>query len=713
MANGTETIQVPFSKVESAKQAGYKLNELAGQTDADRYAKDKSYSGRTLQTMLGPVSAGAAKSVVQIPNTLASWLDSIAAKYEPEAEAREGGHYDFRPGDASRKLKSAEESLAPGLSEPIRGPGEHAGGFLETLGEWLYGEGEAKTTFQALTKSEQLAKLAKAAKFIEEHPAVAASLRAAATGAGAGTQSLAHGATPREAAVAAAVGGGASALGEGAMAAGKRFIPSRAPVTETIAGEEVPALSSQQPGTGPRGDVKAGEVPKFAAKQQAAAPRVFRNVAQRATRQALDEANQGRAIAGQITDPARMLPAPADAEPYKFTIPGTAAAEGTTGEIAQPAAKRAQAAFKQPSFVTSSAEAPTVAGVEGSTGADVATSTPRQAAADVATGGGTLTTDAHTAQMHLSRLNELVDHPPAGMKPEQLQAITEARDNLQEQMDMYNAHQRMLPNFAPVDAARTAASVGHFGEAEDQLQQAAQPIYQKIDQATNGEFDKLNRARTAAAKRGDFTAKYEIEDKLDQLITDSGAISPAERQQATKLWATSKVLGAFDDVINNAANVNDRYASQVAGGRTLSGTKLQNGLQGMIQRYGTERLESVIGKDGMENMTRMADLLKTQPQSKIQALSMNLYHNLAHGKVGAAIGIGLGQHLGGYEGATAGAIVGANAERAVLRYLATNPRAGQLFDYAVRNDVTPKLAAGLIAAEIQREHAEPEEDKEQ
>lgn len=701
-----DTLQVPYSKVGAeARAAGYQLT--GGQTwygapagEAARYWKDYAADPKTaadvrdmykqVQDPGQGVEIGATRSAA----LTAAGLAHIARKATGTTASTTG---------AEKSVKEFGEGGDTGAEE--------AGKFLETAGEFMMGDEALK----GLSYVDRLKQVIPALKVLEKSPilarAVDAAIQQGTTGAG---QAFVHsGGDPGAAAEAgggtALLGGVGSATAEGIAGA----IARRAPVTETIAGEDVPSLSSQQPGIGPRGDVKPGEVPKFAATQQAAAPRVFRNIAQRATQQALDEANQGRAIAGQITDPARMLPAPADAEPYKFTIPGTATTEGRIGEIAQPAAKRAQAVFKQPSFVTSSAEAPTVAGVEGSTGADIATSTPRQAGQDVATGGGTLTTDAHTAQMHLSRLNELVDHPPTGMKPEQLQAITEARDNLQEQMDMYNAHQRTLPNFAPIDAARTAASVGHFGEAEDQLQQAAQPIYQKIDQATDGEFGKLNRARTAAAKRGDFTAKYEIEGKLDQLITDSGAISPAERQQATKLWATSKVLGAFDDVINNAANVNDRYASQVAGGRTLSGTKLQNGLQGMIKHYGTERLESVIGKDGMENMTRMADLLKTQPQSKIQTMSLNLYHNLVHGKVGAAIGIGIGQHLGGYEGATAGAIAGANAERAVLRYLATNPRAGQLFDYAVRNNVTPKLAAGLISAEIQREHEEPEEDTQQ
>lgn len=597
---------------------------------------------------------------------------------------------------------------------------EEAGKWIESAGEFMMGDEALK----GLSYVDKLKHITPILKLAEKSPIVAKALDAAIQqGVVGGTQAYVRsGGDAKHALETGAVTGATGGVLTGAAEKIGEMIANRAPAIENVAGEQLQTLSSQRPGTGPRSDVTTGEAPKVAAAQQAAAPRVFRNVASRATQKALDEANAGRRIPGQITDPARMLPAPADAQPYKFTIPGTPTTESTAGEMLQPAAKRAQAAFKPPSYVTSSApetaaqpgdfsdiqtKKPYVS--EGSTGSDIATTKPREAARDVVTGGGDLVTATpETAQMHLSRLNDLVDHPPAGASPEQLQAITDARDGLQEQMDMYHAYQRTLPNFAPIDSARAAASVGHFGEAADQLENAAKPIYQKIDAATDGEFGKLNRLKSGAAKRGDFEAKYDYESKIDRLIEDSKAITPAERQQATRLWATSKVLDGFHDIIERAANVSDQYAGQVSGGRTISGTKLQNGLKSMIDRYGADRLESVVGKDGMENMTRMADLLKTQPQSKIKAMSMNLYHNLAHGKVGAAIGIGLGSHFGGYEGAAAGALVGSQAERAVLRYVATNPRVGQLFDYAVRNDVTPKVATGLIAAEIEREHNETE-----
>ena len=45
----------------------------------------------------------------------------------------------------------------------------------------------------------------------------------------------------------------------------------------------------------------------------------------------------------------------------------------------------------------------------------------------------------------------------------------------------------------------------------------------------------------------------------------------------------------------------------------------------------------------------------------------------------------------------------AEGARFVLRRMLTSPRVGQLMEYAVQNRVSPKIAAGLISAQIQRE----------
>lgn len=711
------TVSIPYSNVPHATKQGFSLSA----DDEDRYNKD---AANDPIKQLGELNTGFTSSLSQTGHTAEKALTHLPIL--GKILANSPGFQKSMADDEARASKSMDT------------PAEVAGSTIENILEFAAGDEALK----GLSWGEKLTKLSPIAKFMEKNPTIARivenSIRTGTVGAG---QAAAHGAGPGEAATAGALTGGTGALLEGAMAGAGKLASRAAPAVEDIAGEPIQTLSSQRPGEGPRGSVEVKETPKIAKAQQTAAPRVFRNIAQRATRDAIEEANAGRVPAGRITDPSRMLPAPEDATPYTFTIEGPGAVSEDLPGGTEPRKKQigteyvpgkgsANAAKSEPynegAFKYGDSEPlPLVHDTEPFTGPThkepifqyLTSLKPGEemGSTRVSGGGDLVAANPETAQAHLSRLNELVDNPPEGASPGQVKAITQARDNLQEQMDLYHSYQRTLPNFAPIDAARVAENVGNFGEAADQLQNAAKPIYQQLDAATDGEFGRLNRARTAAAKRGDFKAKYEYEDQINQLVANAPGVNAPERAQATRLWAKAAVLDGFHDVIQHAANVNEKYAAEVAGGRVLSGTRLQNGLQGLIKRYGQERLESVIGREGMENMTRIADLLNVpQKQKTFQAMSMSVLHNMMHGKVGGAAGAVLGHHLFGYEGALAGAYAGAKAERWMLQMAATNPRVGQLVDYAVRNNVTPKVAAGLISSAIVQDHqSEQQQEKEE
>lgn len=717
MQGPSGTQSVPYSKVATATKQGYNLTD----EDNDRYTKD---AANDPLKQLGELNTGFTSALSQTGHTAEKALTHLPIL-----------------GKILASSKGFQQSMAEDEARadaPMDTPAKMAGATIENILEFAAGDEALK----GLTLSQKLSKLGPVAKFMEANPRIAQivgnAIRTGTVGAG---QAAAHGADPGEAATAGALTAGTGAVLEGALGAASKLARRAAPAVENIAGEPVQTLSSQRPGEGPRGSVEVKEVPKVAKAQQAAAPRVFRNVAQRATRDAIEEANTGRTPAGQITDPARMLPAPEETKPYSFTIEGPGATSEELPGGNEPRKKQigteyvpgkgsANAAKSEPynegGFKYGDQEPlPLVHDTEPFTGPThkepifqyLTSLKPGEeiGSTRVSGGGDLVAANPETAQAHLSRLNDLVDHPPEGASPGQVKAITEARDNLQEQMDVYHSYQRTLPNFRPIDAARVAENVGNFGEAADQLQNAAGPIYQKLDAATDNKFGKLNRARTAAGKRGDFTAKYEYEDQINDLVANAPGVSNAERAQATKLWSQAAVLDGLHDVIQHSANVNEKYAAEVAGGRVLSGTRLQNGLQGLIKRYGQERLESVIGREGMESMTRMADLLNSPAkQQTFQAMSMSVLHNMMHGKVGGAAGAVLGHHMFGYEGALAGAYAGAKAERWMLQMAATNPRVSQMLDYAVRNNVTPKVAAGLISSAIVQDHqSEQQQQKEE
>jgi hypothetical protein len=714
MQGPSGNVGVPYSKVKTATQHGFNLAD----TDAERYTKDAANDPRQQLTDLNKGFTGA---LSQTGRTAEKALTSTPILGRILASSK-----------GFQESEAADEARA---NAPNDTPAAVAGSTIENILEFSAGD----ELLKGLTWSEKLAKLAPIAKLMEKSPYLAKAIDTAIRSGVVGTsQAGAHGADVGQAATTGAVTGAAGGLLEGGMGAVGEFAKRTAPAVENIAGEDVQTLASQRPGTGPRGDVTVNEVPKVGAAQQAAAPRVFRNLAQKATHDALEEANQGRVVANQITDPARMLPAPAGAKPYPFTIEGPGAESEDLPGGTEPRKKQIDTQFVAGKGSGSSPNSepynegafkygdqeplPPVNDSEPFQGPThkepvfqyLTDLKPGQETGSTkVTGAGDLVAaDPETAQKHLSRLNDLVDHPPPDATPGQLKALTQARDGLQEQMDMYHGYQNTLPNFHPLDSARAADGVGHFGEAADQLQNAAKPIYQKYDQATDGQFSDLNRARAAAGKRGDFTAKDDYENQIDQLIDNTPGISQPDRSQVTKLWNKSKVLDGLNDVVNHAANVDDKYASQVKGGRVLSGVRMQNGMQQLIKRYGQQRLESVIGQEGMENMTRMSDLLNTpKAQEGLKGISMSVFHNIAHGKVGGFAGAYLGHQLMGYEGAVAGAYAGARAERWMLQMAATSPRVGKLLDYAVRNNVTPKVAAGLISSAMIQENQPPQEEE--
>jgi hypothetical protein len=657
----------------------------------------------------------------------AETLSTLAKLFAP-MDGKTTSALDLVPGVKSK----VDAAAAAPIPDTIAGK---TGYGLENIAEFMLGDEAVK----GMSVGEKLAHLAPVMKTMEKYPRIAAVVQAGLKNLGLGTaQAAAHGADAPTALASGAVTGVTGGALEGALGKTAEFAERTAPATEDIAGEKVQTLSSQRPGTGPRGDVKVNEVPEVAASQQASAPRVFRNVARNATQDALKEANKGRVVANQITNPARLLSAPEDARPYPFTIEGTGTTEesipgGNDPRVKQigseyvPGKGSATAAKTEPynegAFKYGDEEPlPLVHDQEPFTGPThkepilqyLTDLKPGQTAGSTSvTGGGDLVAAGpEAAQAHLSRLNDIVDNPHPDTSPAVLRAQTEARDNLQEQLDMYHTYQRTLPNFKPVDALRGAQAVQTFGDAADQLQNAATPIYQKLDAVSDGEFGRLNRERAAAGKRGDFTKQYQLEGQIRGIIDNSDGITHGERAQASTLWSKSMVLDGLHSAVEHAANVNERYASEVAGGRVLSGVRLQNGLNRLINQYGADRIESVIGKDGMENMTRMSSLLNTpKGASGFKGMSTSVLHNLAHGKVGGAIGAGIGYATHGYPGSVVGAYAGAQAERWMLQQAATNPRIGQLVDYAVRNNVTPKVAAGLISSAIIQENQPPQEDK--
>ena len=228
---------VPYSQVDLANKSGMTLTPA----DRMRYSKDLAadpkinaqadqLAGDTNSPQQN-VGRGALKDVLQVPNTVLGWLDSITNKLQPSTNPKE---------DLKGGAENLENRAMPGITEPVHGAGEMTGAFASELAQWLYGEGEARAAFEGLPLAQRLKKLASEADYFEKHPNIAkvaaSGLRNTAQGIGAGAQSLLHGASPKEAAENGLLAGGGGAVLDAAAGGASGIVKKLTPETRTIEG---------------------------------------------------------------------------------------------------------------------------------------------------------------------------------------------------------------------------------------------------------------------------------------------------------------------------------------------------------------------------------------------------------------------------------------------------------------------------------------------
>jgi hypothetical protein len=578
-----------------------------------------------------------------------------------------------------------------------------------------------------------IAKAQKASSVIAAHPNAAniagTAFRQAVVGGG---QAAIKGDDADEVGLEAGIGAAGGAVGEGLAGVYNAVKPG---VTE-IAGVAMPKLASQARGVARKiigADI--GEAPKIAAAQQAGSQQVIENVAQRATRKALEDINTTRMPIGVVQNPARALAAPGDMRPYTFDLQtGPAGMDipesdrmlyrGQTQQIGAQQWTQGSDGVYQPNpsmRVPYSEEEPGT--YQGLTGIDPSDQ-PAELEQPTVRGGGVLQTDDPAiAQQHLTALNEASDGSDDA-------DLLGARDRLQQQLDFYHAAQNAGPKFAPIDTQRAASMVNSFKDASDQIQASAQPVYKKLDEVSGGEFQKWRNQQKAAAndikRPGSVDAQNAASDRyseatghIDQIFKSFAGranVSPEDYNAAQKAWTASKVLDQVHATVEGMFNgvpksVSDSIASKYGPGEVqrqitrASTTRLGN----LVNRVGLGKLNDVLGQDGVENLYRMADLMsdaKTATRTSELAKHVGRVAGLhgLHAGMGFALGYG-GADIAGADSETRwrAAALGAATQgigSLALRQMAINPHFGQLMDYAARNNVNPKLSIPLLTGAL-------------
>lgn len=676
----------------------------------------------------GPLAAGALKSAGSLAGNILDMVSRPLYKLKVNGEEmdsrspeqlRASQHVE----DAANWLKSGGQ--AQGFWENVGAVGEQVLEFMGTDGllKLVGPAAGAVETGEHLKQAQQVAQTVKA------NPKLAGlltiGLKAAKDATMMGAQTYGHSEDPGQAAAAAATGGAFSGAA-GLAAMGARALRELGPKALEIAGEKVPVLANQvDEAGGLTGTTATAQgAGKIAAQQQQAAPAVTRNIAREGLETSLNRINATR----ELIPAGRQLPAPPDAAPFRFTLETGPAAEERTGEMAQSAAMAPRHAFEDPAYLTASAPTRTaefapngrvIAGQEGTTGADLGSGETPQPGQETVGGGGPLTTSSpQQAEQWLRGIEDAQAAPEYRKLPQaQQDALERSRQALQNQLGMYHAGGS---RFAPRDVPAALGWTNSFGDAAAQARATAEPVYQQMDAASQGEFAKYRDAARQALgviQRGSTldaieTAQQryaEANEKINDIFTRHGdRVNGADYRGAKMAWrdgATFDMLHAITERMANGVTMEEteRGLPRVVKGKP---EVFENWLA-KANQFGPgsnrDRVEDLIGSQGVDNLKKMMMLTR---DAKLARATNNVLMSTAQAAReivgpagwGALAGAAAAQAMGlpGYQGALAGAGA-ASAARIVFRYAVTSPEIGNMIDFAARNAVGREHYAPILA----------------
>jgi hypothetical protein len=277
----------------------------------------------------------------------------------------------------------------------------------------------------------------------------------------------------------------------------------------------------------------------------------------------------------------------------------------------------------------------------------------------------------------------------------------------------------------PVDATGEARDVGTFGDAANKIRDAARPVYEQINEATGGKFNKLQSARASAMQAKDFDGYRSADNKINEMLRNTPGVSPESLSAARSAWRDSKDLDRIHGAVEKAFNGIDEETAKLPGmsprllrGGTGDAGALQTRLGAILtgpKAMKPERIAELIGPDGLNGLYRASHLVSTpelrkatqdlaeeiarampapvKPESRSQ--TNTLRDVMTTSAVGAAMG-----HLTGVPYAYA--VPAANTARYVLRQMVTNPKIGELMEYAIDFGADKARAANVIAGALTR-----------
>jgi len=272
------------------------------------------------------------------------------------------------------------------------------------------------------------------------------------------------------------------------------------------------------------------------------------------------------------------------------------------------------------------------------------------------------------------------------------------------------AGQKVIGNLATEAAGKHVGEfgvdvekAGTFGDAANQIKQAAQPIFKELDKVSNGEFAVLQK-QVKQAQRIMWRANS-IEDlnaaeqqfdestaKIDELFNKAeGRVVPQDLAAAKSAWRDTVVLNKLHGYVDKAYSIPQAEADLTGKARTLDLKALRSRLSSFTTKNASD-LQRVLGPEGFKSLSDLADL-GAEKTVKMNQLIDQVTDMASKGF--------LRKSVGDYKA----------IRQAAVRAIYTNPRLGQLATRALKAGKAVKDIAPAVANAWQLEAAQPEESQ--
>lgn len=296
---------------------------------------------------------------------------------------------------------------------------------------------------------------------------------------------------------------------------------------------------------------------------------------------------------------------------------------------------------------------------------------------------------------------------------EPAEGVTKANQAAGQNVISDTAKSAAQQNLTPiVDVPATVAKVNSFGDAADEVDKAAKAGYDKLNQATGGEFNVVRGEIKTATADMRKAVSPDIRDaaqirldnatsRMNELFDDSdGKIDRKDWQDANDAWRNAKTLRQVHDAVESTFDTDAGFSQRSGTYRGFNGNMLRQKLNRLTQTIGEPELNRVIGRQNLDNLRKVAELTRTNgDRARFGGAVQNVSNWIVNHVTSAAVGGVAGHALHGLPGGIVGAAsteAAYMAARKVMQMLATDPKFGQQLTFAVESGARPENYAPLL-----------------